>query len=108
MSSWLYLASAIVFEVAGTVSMRLSDGFSKPLPSLLVFAFYTVSFIAMVFAIKRIDMSVTYAIWSATGTALIATIGIAYFNEPLTTLKTISLLLIILGVIGLNLGATQH
>jgi small multidrug resistance pump len=108
MSAWLYLATAILFEVAGTLSMRLSEGFTKPLPSTLVFVCYAVSFIAMTFAIKRIDMSVTYAIWSATGTALIATIGIAYFDEPLTALKIFSLLLIILGVIGLNLGPTEH
>mgnify|MGYP000126633883 CR=1 FL=1 len=108
MSPWLYLATAILFEVAGTFSMRISEGFTKLVPSTLVFVFYTVSFIAMAFAIKRIDLGVSYAIWSATGTALIATIGIIYFNEPLTGLKILSLLLIILGVIGLNLGPTEH
>jgi small multidrug resistance pump len=108
MSAWLYLATAILFEVAGTLSMRLSEGFTKVVPSTLVFIFYTVSFIAMAFAIKRIDISVSYAVWSATGTALIATIGIVYFNEPLTALKIFSLTLIILGVVGLNLGTTEH
>lgn len=108
MSAWLYLATAILFEVAGTLSMRLSEGFTKVVPSTLVFIFYTVSFIAMAFAIKRIDISVSYAVWSATGTALIATIGIIYFNEPLTALKIFSLTLIILGVVGLNLGTTEH
>jgi small multidrug resistance pump len=61
----------------------------------------------VILALKRLDLSVTYAIWSGVGTALAALIGIAYFREPLTLIKVASLALVILGVVGLSLAARQ-
>ncbi|MGZ8400695.1 MAG: DMT family transporter [Methyloceanibacter sp.] len=60
---------------------------------------------AVILALKRLDLSVTYAIWSGVGTALAATIGIAYFREPVTLFKLASLALVVLGVVGLSLAA---
>jgi len=100
---WLYLAGAILFEVAGTTSMKLSQGFSRLLPSILIFVFYAISFVSLTFAVKKIDMSVSYAIWSGIGTALIAIIGVYFFKESMTMLKIASIILIIIGVMGLNL-----
>jgi small multidrug resistance pump len=108
MQYWLYLAGAIMLEVAGTTSMKLSHGFSKILPSVLIFVFYTASFTALTFALKKIDVSSAYAIWSGIGTALITVIGIAYFREPVTIIKIVSIALIILGVVGLNLSGVKH
>ena len=99
---WLALSGAILLEVAGTTSMKLSYGFSRPLPSVLLFVFYAMSFTLMTIAVKKIDMSVSYAIWSGVGTALIALIGIGWFKEPLTSLKIVSIVLIVAGVFGLN------
>jgi small multidrug resistance pump len=59
----------------------------------------------MTVAVKRIDMSVSYALGSGVGTALIALIGFGWFREPLTTLRVASMLLIVIGVIGLNLDS---
>ena len=100
---WLFLAGAILFEVAGTTSMKLSHGFTRLTPSILIFVFYAISFVSLTFAVKKIDVSVSYAIWSGVGTALIAVIGVYYFKESMTTLKFFSIVLIIIGVIGLNL-----
>jgi small multidrug resistance pump len=102
---WLALAGAISLEIAGTVSMKLSQGFSRPLPSVLLFVFYALSFALMTIAVKRIDMSVSYAIWSGVGTAAIALIGVFWFSEQLTLLQVASIALIIVGVIGLRAGA---
>ncbi|MFO7962734.1 MAG: multidrug efflux SMR transporter [Desulfobacterales bacterium] len=107
MQYWLYLISAILLEVAGTTSMKLSDGFTKPIPSIFLFVFYAASFVALTFALKRIEVGVAYAVWSGVGTALIAIIGIIFFRETITALKCISLMLIILGVVGLNLSGTS-
>ena len=104
MHHWLALTFAIALEVAGTLSMKLSDGFSKPVPSVLMFVCYLASFAMLTLALKRIDLSLAYAIWAGVGTALIAIIGILYFKEPLSLLKALSLLLIIAGVVGLNLS----
>jgi len=104
MSSWLYLLLAIIFEVAGTTAMKLSDGFSKLAPSVAMGVFYIISLFALTLALKRIDVSVAYAIWAGVGTSLIAIIGIVYFKEEISFLKIISLAFIIFGVIGLHLA----
>ncbi|HEY49923.1 MAG TPA: multidrug efflux SMR transporter [Dehalococcoidia bacterium] len=99
---WFYLALAIMLEVCGTTCMKLSDGFSKLTPSVLMFVFYGLSFAAFVYALKRIDVSVAYAIWAGLGVMLIAIIGILYFKEPVSALKIVSIVLIIGGVAGLR------
>lgn len=104
MKYWLFLAAAIALEVAGTTSMKLSQGFSRLLPSVLLFVLYAASFAALTLALKKIEVSVAYAVWAGVGTALIATIGMVYFRESVTPLKLVSLSLIVLGVVGLNLG----
>ena len=83
MQSWIFLAGAIVLGVAGTSSMKLSEGFSKFAPSVFIFVFYGLSFVSLTFAIKEIDISIGYAVWPGIGTALIAAIGFLYFKEPL-------------------------
>ena len=108
MQGWLYLVGAIALEVAGTTSMKLSEGFSRLTPSILIFVFYALSFVLLTLALKTIDLSITYAVWSGLGTALIAVIGFLYFTEPVTAIKIGSILLIVLGVVGLNLGGLRH
>lgn len=104
---WIYLTAAIVLEVCGITSMKLSRGFSEVGPSIAVPLFYVLSAAAVILALKRLDLTVTYAIWSGVGTALAAMIGVAYFREPLTLIKVASLALVILGVVGLTL-ASRH
>ncbi|HLG13363.1 MAG TPA: multidrug efflux SMR transporter [Blastocatellia bacterium] len=106
--TWIYLAVAIILEVSGTTCMKLSEGFTRAVPSVLMFVLYGLSFGALTLALKKIDLGVAYAIWSAVGTALIATIGILWFKEPATVLKLVSLALVIVGVIGLNLSGGAH
>ena len=101
---WLYLFTAIVFEVAGTVSMKFSAGFTKWLPSVLIFVFYAVAFTCITLAIRKIDISIAYPVWAGVGTALIALIGILYFGEAVTALKIASIALVITGVVGLRLS----
>ncbi len=108
MQYWIYLFFAIVLEVAGTTSMKLSEGFSKLIPSAFIFIFYGAAFIPLTLALKKIDIGVAYAVWSGVGMALIAIIGILHFREPATALKLVSLGLVILGVVGLNLSETSH
>jgi small multidrug resistance pump len=104
---WIYLTAAILLEVAGITSMKLSRGFSELLPSVAVPLFYVLSAAAVILALKRLDLSVTYAVWSGVGTALAAMISVAYFREPLTLIKIASLGLVILGVVGLSLAARR-
>ena len=106
--SWIYLSLAIVLEVSGTTCMKLSQGFTRVLPSVLIFVFYGGSFSLMPLVLKKIDISVAYAIWAGMGTALIALVGIFWFREPATVLKIVSMGLVVLGVVGLNLSGGGH
>lgn len=107
MSHWIFLTVAIVLEVAGTVSLKLSDGFSRLVPSVLLFAFYAGSFVALSFALRRIEVGVAYSIWAGLGTALVAVVGIVWFREAATAIKLASIALIIAGVVGVNLGGAR-
>jgi small multidrug resistance pump len=105
---WILLVVAIVLEVVGTTNMKLSEGFSKVVPSVLVLFFYALSIVALTFAVNRLDVSVAYAVWSGMGTALVAMIGIWFFQESLTTTKLIALGLIIVGVAMLHTTSESH
>lgn len=105
--SWLLLAVAIVLEVLGTTSMKLSEGFARPVYSLLMVVFYALSFVALALVLKQIDVSVAYAVWSGLGMALVAALGVLAFGEPLTAVKALALLLIVAGVVMLNLAGAH-
>ena len=107
MAHWMFLALSIVTEVAGTTSMKLSEGFTKPGFTALIFIFYGVSFYFFSQAIKRMDLGAAYAIWAGLGTALIALIGVIYFRDGMDIIKAISLAAIIAGVIGLNFSGAH-
>lgn len=101
---WLYLALGIIFEVLGTICMKLAEGFTKLVPSIFVFVFYGLALAALVLVLKKMgEISIVYAIWASAGTALIAVIGMIWFKEPVSPAKIISILLIIIGILGLEL-----
>lgn len=100
--SWVYLVAAVLFEVLGTTCMKLSEGFTKVVPSVLIFVCYGLCMIFLTLCLKKIEVSVAYSFWAGLGTTLIALIGILYFRESASTVKLISIMLIIIGVIGLN------
>ncbi len=105
---WLLLLLAIILEVCGTTSMKLSHGFSRLTPSLFIFGFYGASLVVLNIALKQIPVGVAYAIWSALGIVTISFIGVLYFKEPLPPVKVTSIALIIMGVAGLNLSDIHH
>ena len=105
---WVYLILAILTEVAGTISMKLTEGFTKLVPSVSMVIFYILSLGLLGLALKKMDVSVVYAVWSGLGVAFIATIGVLWFQEPITALKLSSLALIVVGVVGLNLSGGVH
>jgi small multidrug resistance pump len=102
--AWVYLVLAIVFEVSGTTSMKLSRGFAETGPTIAIFVFYGVSIFFLTLAVARIEIGIAYAVWSALGTALVATIGILWFHESATSWKLACLALIVIGVAGLRLA----
>ena len=106
--AWAVLSFAILLEVAGTTSMRLSEGFTRVTPAVMMFAFYAGSFALNTLVIRVLGLSVVYGVWSGVGTVLTALIGIYYFKEPATAIKMVSIGLIVLGVMGLHSASRMH
>ena len=104
MNSWIYIGLAIILEVVATSCMKLSEGFSKILPSILMFVFYGLCFTIMTLALKKMELGVVYAVWSGLGTVLITAIGIFWLNESASPVKIGAILLIIIGVVILKLN----
>jgi len=102
---WFYLILAILFEVAGTTFMKISEGFTKTMPSIAMTIFYLLSLTMLTFALKKFEVSTAYAIWSGLGVALITIIGVVLFKESLTFTKVFGIILIIIGVVALQLSA---
>jgi small multidrug resistance pump len=84
--------------------LRSSDGFSRLVPSLLVVVGYVLAFYLLALVLRSIPVSVAYAVWSGIGTAAVAVIGMTVLGEAAGALKIASLVLITVGVVGLNLA----
>ena len=107
--TWALLTGAILTEVAGTLALRASEGFSKLVPSLIVVAGYIVSFVLLAIVLDRgLPVGVAYAIWAGIGVALVAILGKFLFDDPLTALSALGIALIIAGVVLVESAAEAH
>ena len=105
----VWLALAIGSEIVATVSLRLSDGFTRPTPSVVVVLGYALSFYALSITLRTIPLGVVYAIWSGVGTAAIVVISLFLFREVFGVVKLAGIGLIIAGVVMLNgAGSVAH
>ncbi|MEU7526142.1 SMR family transporter [Saccharothrix sp. NPDC042600] len=103
---YLLLALAIVGEVTATVSLKLSDGFTRPLPVVAVVVGYVVAFASLGFVLKLgMPIGVAYAIWCAFGIAAVAGIGVVVFGEPLNPTMVVGLVLVVAGVVAIEVGS---
>src|SRR3972149_3521771 len=93
-----YLALAIVAEVIGTTTLKATDGFSKPLPSLIVAVSYGVAFYCMTQTLKTFSVGITYAIWCAGGIVLISLASWLIYKQALDAPAILGLALLIAGV----------
>lgn len=103
MQGYLFLLISILFEVIGSACLKLSDGFTNMLPTVLLLIFYGFSFVFIVLALKTVSLSVGYSIWAGLGTAGAALVGVLLFNEYISTLNITGLIIIIVGVVMMNM-----
>ena len=106
--SWVILFFAIVFEVAGTLTLKYTEGMTRLWPTVLMFAFYLVSLFGLSLAVSKIPVGTAYAVWSGVGTLMVAIMGVLWFKEQVTLLRSVSTLLIIIGVAGLYLTGSHQ
>jgi multidrug transporter EmrE-like cation transporter len=98
----LFLILTILSETAAVICMKLSTGFQNKLYTVIAIIAYALSFVFLTLSLKSLPAGVANAIWAGASTILVALIGMLFFNEKLTTLQFISMLLIAIGLIGLN------
>ena len=110
MNPYVVLGTAILAEVIGTTSLKLSQGFSRPLPSLGVLVGYGAAFYFLSLALEDLPVGVVYGTWAALGIVAIATIGVVAFDEPVDLAGIVGIGLIIVGVYCLNVvsGMSAH
>ncbi|WP_398482408.1 DMT family transporter [Tardiphaga sp.] len=108
--TYLYLAVAILCEVIATSFLKVSEGFTKPVPSLITAAGYAISFYFLSLALREIPTGIAYAIWSGVGIVLITTIAWVFQGQKLDMPALGGLGLIVAGVVVINVfsKATAH
>ena len=110
MNPYVLLGAAILSEIIGTTSLKLSEGFSQPLPSLVVVLGYGAAFYLLSVTLEELPVGVVYGTWAALGIVGVAAIGIVVFDEQIDVAGVIGILLIIAGVYCLNVlsGMSTH
>lgn len=108
--AYLYLAIAIIAEVAATTALKASEQFTRPGPTLVVVIGYGIAFYLLTLVLRTIPVGVTYAIWSGMGIVLVAIAAAAVYRQVPDLPALIGMGLIVLGVIVINVfsGTVKH
>lgn len=94
---------AVLSEVIGTTALKLSDGFTKLIPSIVVLVGYGLSFYLLSLSLKVLPIGMAYAMWSGIGIVLTVIAGIVLWREPMDWARGIGVFLIMLGIVIINL-----
>ena len=100
---YVYLIIAVVAEVVGTSSLKLAEGFTRPLPSLLVIAGYGLSFYFLAKVLQTFPVGLAYAVWCGLGIILVTLTGVFYFKQSIDLPGILGLVLITAGVMTIGL-----
>lgn len=108
MMRWLLLISSILCEVAGTSALKMASqgGRHASAWGIAVAILYLSCFWLLGLTMRHFDLGLVYAIWSGVGVTLTALIGLMFFGDTFSSLKLVSIILIVLGVVGLSLSGS--
>ena len=99
---WLLLLLAGLFEVAWAIGLKYTDGFSRPLPTLLTLIAMAVSVLLLAMAVKQLPLGTAYAVWTGIGAVGTVVLGIVLFGESANFLRLACVALIVAGIVGLK------
>jgi quaternary ammonium compound-resistance protein SugE len=102
--AWVYLVIAGLLEALWAMGLKFSEGFTKPIPTVITLVLVLCSFLLLSKSMKVLPVSVAYAVWCAIGIASLVIIEYFYLGTSLSFKKTISIFLIITGIVGLQLS----
>ncbi len=101
--AWLMLVVAGLFEIAWAIGLKYTEGFTRPLPSVLTLAAMVVSISLLAWSLKTLPVGTAYAVWTGIGAIGTAILGMLLFGEPRTAARLVCTGLIVSGIIGLKL-----
>ncbi len=101
---WLLLLLAVSAEIVGTSCLKLTQGFSRPLPTLVVLGAYAIAFLLLSRVVETSPLGITYALWSGIGIVAIVLVGLLAYRQVPTPAQLVGIGLITAGVITVNLG----
>ena len=102
--SWLVLLVSGAFEAVWATALGRSEGFTRPIPSLIFVAALIVSMGGLAFAMRDLPTGTAYAVWVAVGAVLTVAYAMATGNESISLLKILCILAVVAGVVGLKLA----
>lgn len=102
MKHYLFLLMAIVFEIIATSSLKMSEQFTKLIPSIITVVCYIAAFYCLSLTLRTLPVGIAYALWSAIGIVFITIIGIFAFKQIPDLPAIIGLVFIIAGVVIIN------
>lgn len=100
---WIFLFIAGLFEVTWAIGLKLSNGFTNLIISILTILGMVASFYFLSIALKSIPLGTAYAVWTGIGTVGTVILGIFLFEEPVTIMRIFCIFLICSGITGLKL-----
>ncbi|MFP3036401.1 MAG: multidrug efflux SMR transporter [Wolbachia sp.] len=100
--AWLYLLLAGLLEIVWTTALKYSDGFARITPVVIILVCATTSLYWLSVAMKSIPLGTSYAVWTGIGSIGAAVVGVMFFNDPVNFGRLFSIVLVVLGIIGLK------
>jgi quaternary ammonium compound-resistance protein SugE len=101
--AWTYLFIAGVLEIVWAVGLKYTEGFTKPVPSVITGVAIVASMVFLALALRTIPVGTGYAVWTGIGAVGTAILGIVLFAEPATAARLVCIGLIVAGIVGLKL-----
>jgi quaternary ammonium compound-resistance protein SugE len=102
--AWVIVVIAGLLETGFAITLKMSHGFTRPVPTALFVIFALSSFVLLTIALKRLEVGPAYAVWTGIGAAGTAVAGMIWLSEEVSALKIVSIVLVVAGVIGLQLS----
>jgi quaternary ammonium compound-resistance protein SugE len=106
--AWIILFIAGLFEIGWAVGLKFTEGFSRPIPTILTAISLVASMGLLGWAVKSLPLGTAYAVWTGVGAVGTAIVGILLFKEPATAGRLVCLALIVSGILGLKLFTPAH
>jgi len=105
--AWIYLAFAGLFEIGWAIGLKYTDGFTRPMPTVLTVGSMVISLGLLGLALKTLPVGTAYAIWTGIGTVGTVALGIVLFGESANAIRLACIALIVAGILGLKAVAPE-